>query len=350
MSFEDFLHESAGEINKEIELFFHNWIKDVEQISPRLNPYSAALWDACRGGKRIRGSLVMLGYEMANGEGRMANRVKNYNKEILKICIAYEIFQTAILGHDDIIDRSELRRGMKSLYGKMGMDHTGISKAVCLGDIGFFLSFKIITESGFDDRVKNKALKIFSKAMYESGIGELMDVDLADSELIHGREEIIKIYGFKTAYYTITAPLLIGAILGGINEDKIIPLQNFGQNLGIAFQIQDDINDIFSEKQRSGKEPGGDIKEGKYTLLYLFVQERLDKKQKEILKSFYGNPNIGDKEIEKVQVIMKETGALELAEEEAERYARKARDIIPGIIQDKEFQEMLREMTEFFVK
>lgn len=346
MHFKDFLHNSAKAIDLELESFFKEWNKDVAQISPRLLPYKDALLDSCRGGKRIRGALVMLGYEMANGKWRMANGISG----ILKVAAAYEIFQAAILGHDDIIDKSLLRRGKPSLYSKFGGEHTGISKAICLGDIGFFLAFKLIASSDFPDRAKNKALEVFSDGMLKTGIGELMDVELSTSGESGRLDEIVEVYKLKTAHYTITTPLVLGAILGGGENGQIKALRNFGQNLGIAFQIQDDISDIFSDKKKLGKDPGGDIKEGKETLLYLFAKERSSKEQKKVLKSFYGNFESGQGEIERVKEILQETGALLLAEEEAERYAKRASAEIDVIIENKMYRDMLSEMTEYFIK
>ncbi len=354
MHFKDFLKDSAKEIDKELELYFTKWSRDVEHISPRLLPYANALADACRGGKRIRGALVKLGYMMANGE-RMANR-----NEILKVAVAFEIFQAAILAHDDIIDKSLLRRGKPSLYSQLGGDHSGVSRAICLGDIGFFLAFQLIAASDFPDKSKNNALGFFSRMMLDTGIGELLDVELGqippNPPLIKGGnggflyDDVITVYKFKTAYYSISAPLMVGGVLGGLEDYKINAIRIFGQNLGIAFQIQDDINDIFSEEKLLGKELGGDIKEGKQTLLYIYAKEHANRKQRDLLKKYYGNSEIGLPELADIKEVFKKSGALEYASSEAERYAHKATESIPEITQNEKFRKMFFEMAEYFVK
>jgi geranylgeranyl diphosphate synthase type I len=344
MQFKDFLQDSAKEIDTEIDSFFSKWNTDVEHISSRLLPLTHALADACRGGKRIRGVLVKLGYKI--GEAGSKNK-----SEILKIAIAYEIFQAAILAHDDIIDKSLLRRGKPSLYSRFGGDHSGISKAICLGDIGFFLAFRLIAESGFPEKEKNRSFAIFSKTMLETGIGELLDVELGQTgSQIAEIQDIITVYKFKTAYYTITAPLLLGAILGGFTDAQLEPIKIFGENLGVAFQIQDDIHDIFSEKVKLGKEAGGDIKEGKQTLLYVYAKEHATAQQKSLLKKYYGNQEDESSEIEAVKEVLIKTGALEYALSKAKSFASKARDSILGIRGNEEFSRMLVEMTEYFVR
>lgn len=344
MHFHDFLQTSANEINHQLESLFKELNKEVDQISSRLLPHILALNEACSGGKRIRGALVKLGYEMANGKRQIANG------EVLKISAAYEIFQAAILAHDDIIDKSLLRRGRPSLYAQFGAGHMGISKAICLGDIGFFLAFKLITTANFPDKHKNNALKIFSSSMLDTGIGELLDVELSQKELSESHiQDIISIYKFKTAHYTIAAPLLLGAVLSGSNDKRLQAIRNFGQNLGIAFQIQDDINDIFSEKNRLGKETGGDIKEGKGTLLYVYAKAKADSTNKSLLKKYYGNPKITKPEIATVKNIFLTSGALEYARSEALSYSQKAKEYIPEITVDKKYGQMLLEMTEFLL-
>lgn len=349
MYFKDFLQNTAREIDKELDIFFHEWSKDVEHISSRLLPLTNALADACRGGKRIRGALVMLGYEIALvNNGKRSFGFAQDDKKILSVAVAYEIFQAAILAHDDIIDKSTFRRGKPSLYSSLGGGHAGESLAICLGDIGFFLAFKLIGESRFPDKDKNKALVIFSKTMLETGIGELLDVELGrgDGGVM---SDIINVYRFKTAYYTITAPLLLGAVLSGISDSSLPTIRIFGQNLGIAFQIQDDINDIFSDKEELGKELGGDIKEGKKTLLYMYAREHANTQQKELLEKYYGNRAIGEGELEVVRDVLVKTGALEYARDEARKYSQMAKESIPGITRNERFAEMLLEMAEYFV-
>ena len=344
MLFKDFLQISAREIDFEIERFFNDWSNDVEQISSRLLPLVDVLGDACSGGKRIRGTLVKLGYEMMEARE---------TEEILKLAVAVEIFQTAILCHDDIIDKSPLRRGRQSLHFRLGGDHEGISKAIILGDIGYFLAFQLIAKSGFGTRQKSRVMGIFSKMMLETAVGELLDIELTGKEgedSFFSKKEIISVCEYKTARYTITGPLMIGAVMGAAREEQVDAIKIFGQNLGIAFQIRDDINDIFYEKEGFGKEIGGDIKEGKQTLLYWYARQHADDEGREILKKYFGNSKIGKGDIGKVREVFEKSGALDYAKNQAEEYAARGREAIVGISKDASYRDMLLGMTEYFLK
>jgi geranylgeranyl diphosphate synthase type I len=348
MRFKDFLHDFAKQIDTELESFFTIWSKDIEHVSKRLVPLTDSFIEACSGGKRIRGALVMLGYEMGSD---ISERESNFEREIVRAAAAYEVFQTAILAHDDVIDKSVLRRGRPSLYTKLGGKHDGVSKAICLGDIGFFLAFKMLEDCDFPVEVRMKAMKIFSKGMLDTGIGELLDVEMVQNK---GKsialEDILTLYNYKTAKYTFSAPLAIGASLAGVPERQIVTLKKFGQNLGIAFQIKDDINDIFMSKKYLGKEQGGDIREGKLTLTYLYALENVTSSQSKILKEYYGKSFIDDVELEMVKKVFIECGALEYSNYMAEKYRGMAKESITEISVSKKYKDMLFEMSEYLVK
>lgn len=220
MDFESFLNSNAEKINQQLNQVLTEFLKDAEKTSTTLSPLVKELVNSCQGGKRIRGVLVNLGYEIARGQA---------NKEIFKIGAAFEILHTALLIHDDIIDESPTRRDIPSLYKTVGTN-----QAITLADSAFFLSLKIISESKFLDKNKNAGITEFSKIMVETAMGQMLDVAGADSELIAK---------LKTARYSIAGPLKLGAILAGADSALIKTLDQFGENLGIAYQIRDDILD-----------------------------------------------------------------------------------------------------------
>lgn len=228
MEFTKYLEQNAKKLDKEEGRILNNWFKETIKIDKHLIPLAKALMDACLGGKRIRGVLVRLGYELAGGK----------KEEILKVGVAFEIFHTALLIHDDIIDKSPQRRGKSSLYKS-----AGIPQAITLADLAFMLAVKIIAETDFESNTKNKALAFFSKTMINTTIGQMLDIQKGDPA---------KVMLFKTAKYTVAGPLQIGAILAGADENLFGLLGVFGEKLGIAFQIQDDILD--GEETSLGRE------------------------------------------------------------------------------------------------
>ena len=219
MDFIDYLGLNAKKIETELDKILLEFLKEVKKTSPKLVFLVKEFINSCQGGKRIRGVLAKLGFEIAG---------VNQDKEIYKVGAALEIMHAAILVHDDIIDKSPLRRGKPSLYKVLGKD-----LAMTLGDLGFFLAIKIISESNFPEKDKNNALNLFSETMLKTAFGQIMDIQ-KDDPVITAR--------LKTALYTISGPLRLGAILGGATS-KLDKLGEFGNNLGIAYQIRDDILD-----------------------------------------------------------------------------------------------------------
>src|SRR3989344_14258 len=120
MSFEEYLKGSARKVEKELDKILERFLEDTRKTNPKLVPFAKEFVKSCKGGKRIRGVLVKLGYEIAGGK----------DEEIYKISAAFEILHTALLIHDDIIDQSPTRRGKPSLHISLGNNHYGISQAI----------------------------------------------------------------------------------------------------------------------------------------------------------------------------------------------------------------------------
>ena len=194
--------------------------------SPTLLPLIDKFIESCKGGKRVRGKLVVLGYQLAD---HLPGVRAHLEGEITKVAAAYEIMHSAILAHDDIIDQSPTRRGQPSLYKSVG-----VSQAITLADLGFFLSLKIIAQSHFEEKLKNQALMMFVQTMVETCLGQMLDIQKGDP---------LTIMKLKTARYTVSGPLQLGAILAGAKERLLELLGRFGENLGVAFQIKDDMLD-----------------------------------------------------------------------------------------------------------
>lgn len=225
MDFEDYFKVTAKSIDQELKAVLTKFLSETKKTNPKLTPFAQELINSCKGGKRLRGMLVKLGFELNGGKG----------KEILQIGAALEILHNGLLIHDDIMDQSPLRRGQPSVYKVFGGNHYGISQAINLGDIALYLPIKIISDSNFSDEFKLKVISNLSQTIINTGWGQVMDLEV--------KRDIEFINLYKTAKYTVVAPLQVGAILAGATLDKLAKLDKFGEKLGIAFQIQDDILD-----------------------------------------------------------------------------------------------------------
>lgn len=341
MDFQSYLKTAAAEINQELDRFFQKWSEEVEQASPKLVSLNKIFIEASEGGKRLRGSLVKLGFELTDSE---------YTPEILKPAAGFEIFQTAILAHDDIIDQSPLRRGKPTIYKILGGDHYAISQTICLGDSGYFLAEKLILDADFPEGRKNKALSWFIKGMLDTVLGQTLDIELPRNNQNKSRDDILTIFRFKTAMYTIIGPLSLGVILGGGPDKLLHDIAEFGESLGTAFQIQDDILGVFGNEETIGKSVTSDIEEGKLTLLFLHALENDDEAQKEILDKYYGKGKIGESELEAIRKVFIETGALESSQNKAQELVEKAKKTVEGMEIPDDKKEILLQMSDFIVK
>lgn len=283
MDFKRYLEENARRIDEELDIILSDFLNETKKTNIKLLPFALGLINSCRGGKRIRGTLVKLGYELGRGgKWEMGSGKIEVGDGILKIAAALEILHTALLIHDDIMDKSPTRRGQPALYEALGGGHYGISQAISLGDIGLYLPIKIISEANFLGEYRLKALSFLSQTLVNTGWGQVLDVEGV-------REDRDFINLFKTAKYTIAGPLQLGAILAGADEQLIRVLGEFGENLGIAFQIHDDILDG-------------------------------------------------------------ETNSLDYSRQDEVKYVLRAKSIIPKITKDKEQAKLLTEMADFLVE
>lgn len=287
------------------------------------------------GGKMIRGALAGLGCAL------FSDGPEAYSDGL---SLAFEIFQTAILVHDDIIDHAALRRGQPTIPAGYtarwprldGAGSTANSMALCAGDMGLYLASRQLALAYGGDPCFPRLFCYYNDVILNTIRGEMIDVALPFEER-HGlredrdlHESVIEICRLKTAWYTVTGPLGAGAILGGCREEELRKLEAFGENLGVAFQIRDDILGIYGEEAALGKDVGSDAAEFKQTLLYEYT--RRDSAAHRALLGYYGRPLAG-RELEELRGLFRDCGALDYAREQSERYCAAA----AGALEEMDF-------------
>ena len=310
--FKEFYKEEKTNLEKTINNYNANLSDNNPLINENINNFKILNSD----GKLIRGTLVNIGYYLLKDDYQYSNN----------LALAYEIFQTAILIHDDIIDKDDKRRGKETIhytnynkYIKISSNEEEIkdlsnSIALCMGDYGLYLSNKVISDNYKDNPNLGLVLSYFNETVLNTIKGELLDViipfesknDLISKNLLE--DNIMDIYRLKTAYYTIIGPLVTGLLLAGADNNKIKEITNFGEKVGIAFQIQDDILGIYSNEL--GKVTGSDIKEFKQTILY---SHTYNTDYKDELLKYYGSNNLDNNIINEVRDIFKKSSSLEYA-------------------------------------
>jgi geranylgeranyl diphosphate synthase, type I len=265
------------------------------------------------GGKRIRAAFMCAGYFAAGGIDE---------SRILRASMSIELIHAFLLVHDDVIDRDELRHGRPSLHAqyanfgktvfsnKEDAAHFGDSIAIILGDMVAALGNDLIFRSGFPNERIFRALSELQRIVSYTVIGQAMDLSFEFRKDI-GREDVLRMYEYKTAKYTVEGPLTLGALLAGANDELISSLRRFAVPTGIAFQIRDDILGAFGTEKKLGKPVGSDVQEGKRTLPVLFAFERLDKAGRAELVRILDAGSLGKGDLERFRKILRNSGALD---------------------------------------
>lgn len=257
------------------------------------------------GGKRVRPLLTIFA----------AEAVGNLNQDVINGAIAIEILHNFTLVHDDIMDNADTRRGKLTVHVTRG-----VNTAILVGDQMMALAYDCLEKcSGAHLR---DALRIFNEGVKEVCDGQALDESLsksADSSMPSYIDMISK----KTGALLMAAGKL-GAVLGGGSETEVNLLGNFGMNIGIAFQILDDMLDLEGDAERFGKPRGLDIVEKKKNYLYLKALESLDESRIGVVNAAYRKASINDDDVAGVRDIYRSGGIVEAAQREVSEYTAKA--------------------------
>ena len=295
-----------------------------------------------RGGKRVRASLVMIGYRAAAGEEP---------RDILDPAAAMELLQSYLLIHDDVMDRSDLRRGGPTVHRmfsrKYGDEWLGVSLAITVGDLADSYAQQLIAEASFPPENLLAALDIYNSMVEYTGYGQILDLLGPYGEV--DIEYVLKTHLLKTSMYTFIGPLLLGATLAGAGEELMEALSRYGANAGIAFQLHDDYLGLFGEEEVIGKPATSDLEEGKRTVLIVEALRLAGEGEREVLLATLGKKGISREELEAVRRIVRDTGALEISRKLEEEHLREAVRALEGVEMDDFAREFLVELAKFSV-
>jgi len=347
-----FLKDYFKRTDESFGVFFDAKIREANSISNIPAELLRRFAVTARKGKKIRGALLTLGYQMSGGTN---------NEAIDTASFIPELFHTAGLVHDDIMDQDNVRRGLPSLhyqYADMGktlnistdLMHYGESMAMDIADAVFFLSWDVLLNLPFDDNLIRKTGLIYSQYVTRCAYGQALDVTNIE---IDGatEEDILKVHKYKTAEYTGVMPLLMGSALAGdIDDTRKQAIIEYGTAFGWAFQIQDDILGIYADEQELGKPLGSDIEEGKNTLLTLHLSKHGTSEQKAFLKEVLGKENISAENVEKMREVLKDAGSFKYVYDLGLMYVENAKQAIPAVTSDKTYQDILESMAVFMME
>lgn len=267
-----------------------------------------------RGGKRIRGALVMAGYEMSGGQNRAM---------ITQAARAIEMLHAYILIMDDIQDRSRLRRGKPTVHEifaayhrdnhlKGDSDHAGVGLALNAAMAGGHAAQVVLANMDADPQLRLNVLSIANRTMGITVHGQTYD--MLNEMVEHPKEENIdRVLEWKTALYSFINPLHVGMVLAGADCHATDAITPYGLHAGRAFQITDDILGIFGNEKELGKSPIDDIREGKMTVLIAYTLAHAGQDDAAFLKQSLGNQQITADEFARCKAIVQASGALDYA-------------------------------------
>lgn len=296
-----------------------------------------------REGKRIRPLLLILTYK------GYAPINKKISKKLYNASTCMEFLHNFMLIHDDIIDRSDLRRGKPTMHKVLAHtvktpdpDKLGIDLGIIAGDIVYALAidaFLCIDEPL--DR-KERALKYFIQTAAFTAMGEFIDTVHGVSALNDVKEKDVFLnYTLKTARYTFDCPMVTGAILAGADKTQVKKISKFGILIGQAFQIQDDIIGIYETEEKIGKSILSDLAEGKKTLLICHANQTLTGKAKKRFLHIFNKPTKTLDDLEAVKEILVDSGSLEYALNAVDIRLAQAEKILKSLKMHAQYKTLL---------
>jgi geranylgeranyl diphosphate synthase type II len=323
--------QSFQELSQQFEEKFK--VRHFPATPPSL--YDPAEYILSLGGKRIRPVLCLMGNELVN----------KINPDTWHVATAIELFHNFTLIHDDIMDEAPLRRGMETVHFKYGE-----STALLAGDVMLVVAYDYVNKINKD--YLQKVMRLFNKTAKEVCEGQQLDMDFSKRDPFGEKkesvsfDEYLKMIELKTSV-ALAASLQLGAILGGAGEGNQQHLYEFGKNLGIAFQVQDDYLDAFGDPGKFGKQVGGDILANKQTFLSIHALEVASGAQLKALEKLHKGNDIA--KVEKVVEIYKDTKADAWANELKDKYYAIAMQHLDEIAVLSSRKKPLMELAEYLI-
>jgi geranylgeranyl diphosphate synthase type II len=301
---------------KSIETYqkqFLAYLEAYKTIREPKNLYEPIQYILNLGGKRLRPVLTLMTADCFDGEIKTA----------LDAALAVEVFHNFSLIHDDIMDAAPLRRGHQTVHEKWDLN-TGILS----GDAMLIMAYQLF--ENYPPNIFQKLAKLFSKTALEVCEGQQYDIDFETRDTV-SISEYLKMIEYKTAVL-VGAAMKMGAIIANASKDDQERCYEFGKNLGIAFQLQDDYLDAFGNLETFGKQVGGDIIENKKTYLYLKALEFSSEKDKLHLKQLFSSEtNNSSEKIQVTKQIFSASGSAEATQKAISFYTTKAFEILKTI-------------------
>ena len=331
---QDAFLSSRKEILSFLNESFRAWRSEFSPINSLVDDSLTRLEEFSSGGKGLRGSLVVV-FASALGASR---------EQAVRVGAAVELFQSGVLVHDDIMDGDLTRRGAASMHAQLaevGGERYGLGGGICVGDVALFLSFRVLNGCTRSQEL----VELFSREAVSVGFGQMQDVFLGVSEREPSVDEILSVYRYKTARYTFSLPLLLAACLAD-REDLYGLLARFGEELGVSFQVRDDVLGLFGSEQETGKPVGADVREDKKTLVRFELLRLAQGVDKEWVSSLFGR-SASSEELARLQSLASDLGVLSAVELHASAAERRAESFLDDLQVSVDARKVLDWLVRF---
>ena len=299
-----------------------------------------------RKGKRARPILFVIGY---------LGFAKKVAKNLYTSALAIELLHDFLLVHDDIIDKSTTRRGKPSMHVMLNnhfkknknIKFSGQDLAIIIGDIMYAMSIHAFLAIDEKAERKEMALRKFIMSAMLTGSGEFIELTYGLNTIDQiSKADILKVYDYKTAYYTFSSPLSTGAILAGADKKQADILFKYGVSLGRAFQIKDDILGMFGEEKKIGKSVLTDLQESKKTIPLWYAYHNSPKAKKLLIRKILSKKSITQTDFMKIRQVMREAGALEFARKEIKNLVGSAQNLLAQSGMKSYYRNILNKYVE----
>jgi geranylgeranyl diphosphate synthase, type I len=330
-------------VDKALAAFLHVQRDLLAEIDPALTEMSDALEAfVLGGGKRLRPAFAYWGYRGAGGAD---------SDEVVAAAAALEFVQASALIHDDLMDRSDTRRGEPAVHRRFEYRHSaarwrggsaafGDSAAVLLGDLALVWSDELLHSCGVDPAELARARPVFDRMRTEVTVGQFLDV-LTQATADTSVERAGKVARYKSAKYTVERPLLFGAAIAGGDPGVMAAYSAFGLPLGEAFQMRDDVLGVFGDPAQTGKPAGDDLREGKRTYLVAAAFAVLADGPRAELDAGLGDQGLDDAGVARLRSLIAGCGALAATERRIDDLTASALTALGAAPIDDEAREVL---------
>ena len=302
---------------------FITYLNEKIKVTEPVNLYEPIYYILQLGGKRLRPVLTLMTCEIFNGD----------IKKAYDAALAIEVFHNFTLIHDDIMDSAPIRRGKATVHKKWDVN-TGILS----GDAMMIMAYQCF--ESYEPITFKKLMLLFNKTSLEVCEGQQLDMDFETRHDV-SIPEYLKMITYKTSVL-VAAAMKMGAIIANVNENEAEAIYNFGLNLGIAFQLQDDYLDTFGDAAVFGKQIGGDILENKKTFLYLKALKVCEINDKQKLLDFYTSNQNSKNKVEEVTRLFTRNQLKEITIQEIESYTNKAFEVLESLSISEDKKDILK--------